>query len=250
MNENLLDASPRSVMSNKEFEKRKYLLQVELLKFQNHIRKNNEKVIIVFEGVDCAGKSGTAKKFIEFLNPRFAKIISLDKPTEKEKRQWYWTRFIQEFPKEGEIAIFDRSWYNRSGVEQVLGFATIQQVNEFYRECPVLESLWKEAGFQIIKFWFSITKEEQARRFREREEHPLKIGKLSDIDILSHHKWQEYADAKEKTFAKTQDWIVVDSMCKRSARIASMQYVLLNNDYEGKDLNNIGEIDLNILEKK
>jgi polyphosphate kinase 2 (PPK2 family) len=184
---------------------------------------------------------------MEHLNPRTARVVALNKPTDQEAKEWYWQRYIKEFPHAGEITFWDRSWYNRAGVESVLGFCTKEQVDQFYRECPQLEKIWIEGGINIIKFWYSVNKKEQARRFKERETHPLKQGKLSEIDILSQDKWEEYTQAKNRMFKETQNWIQVKSNCKRSARIASMQYVLLHNDYEGRDLNNIGEIDSSIL---
>ena len=224
-------------------------LNFELLKWQNYVKENNEQHIIIFEGRDAAGKGGSIKRFMEHLNPRSARVVALNKPSEQEAKEWYWQRYIKEFPHAGEITFWDRSWYNRAGVESVLGFCTAQQVDHFYSECAVLEGIWEEAGIQIIKFWFSVNKKEQARRFKERETHPLKQGKLSEIDLISQDKWDEYTAAKNRMFKETENWIQVKSNCKRSARIASMQYVLLNNDYEGKDLANIGEINQEILKE-
>lgn len=239
--------TPRNLISLKDYESKKYLLQIELLKWQNHVKKTNSQHIIIFEGRDAAGKGGSIKRFMEHLNPRTARVVALNKPTDQEAKEWYWQRYIKEFPHAGEITFWDRSWYNRAGVESVLGFCTEEQVDQFYRECPQLEKIWIEGGINIIKFWYSVNKKEQARRFKERETHPLKQGKLSEIDILSQDKWEEYTQAKNRMFKETQNWIQVKSNCKRSARIASMQYVLLHNDYEGRDLNNIGEIDSSIL---
>lgn len=239
--------TPRNLISLKDYESKKYLLQIELLKWQNHVKKTNSQHIIIFEGRDAAGKGGSIKRFMEHLNPRTARVVALNKPTDQEAKEWYWQRYIKEFPHAGEITFWDRSWYNRAGVESVLGFCTKEQVDQFYRECPQLEKIWIEGGINIIKFWYSVNKKEQARRFKERETHPLKQGKLSEIDILSQDKWEEYTQAKNRMFKETQNWIQVKSNCKRSARIASMQYVLLHNDYEGRDLNNIGEIDSSIL---
>ena len=243
------EESPRNLISVKEYEAKKYLLQIELLKWQNHVKNTNTQHIIIFEGRDAAGKGGAIKRFMEHLNPRSARVVALNKPTELEAKEWYWQRYIAQFPHAGEITFWDRSWYNRAGVEAVLGFCTEDQLAQFYRECPRLESIWKEGGIQIIKFWYSVNKKEQARRFKERETHPLKQGKLSEIDLISQDKWEEYTKAKNRMFAETENWIQVKSNCKRSARIASMQYVLLNNDYEGKDLSNIGEINTDILKE-
>jgi polyphosphate kinase 2 len=241
--------TPRNLISVKEYEAKKYLLQIELLKWQNHVKATNEQHIIIFEGRDAAGKGGAIKRFMEHLNPRGARVVALNKPTELESKEWYWQRYIAQFPHAGEITFWDRSWYNRAGVECVLEFASRDQVDQFYRECPQLERIWSEGGIKIIKFWYSVNEKEQARRFKERETHPLKQGKLSEIDLISQDKWEEYTKAKNRMFAETENWIQVKSNCKRSARIASMQYVLLNNDYEGKDLANIGNINPNILKE-
>jgi polyphosphate kinase len=238
-------------MDEKTYEKTKYLLQIELLKWQNFVKEQKTQHIVIFEGRDAAGKGGSIKRFMEHLNPRTARIVALNKPTELEKNEWYWQRYIKEFPKAGEITFWDRSWYNRAGVEPVMGFCTKEQTKQFYKECPKLEKIWVDAGIQIIKFWYSVTKEEQKRRFAERDTNPLKQGKLSDVDLASQDLWFEYTKAKNEMFLKTNirdcRWIQVKSDCKRSARIASMQYVLLNNEYDGKDLSNIGEIDNTIL---
>ena len=238
-------------MDEKTYEKTKYLLQIELLKWQNFVKEQKTQHIVIFEGRDAAGKGGSIKRFMEHLNPRTARIVALNKPTELEKNEWYWQRYIKEFPKAGEITFWDRSWYNRAGVEPVMGFCTKEQTKQFYKECPKLEKIWVDAGIQIIKFWYSVTKDEQKRRFAERDTNPLKQGKLSDVDLASQDLWFEYTKAKNEMFLKTNIrdclWIQVKSDCKRSARIASMQYVLLNNEYDGKDLSNIGEIDNTIL---
>lgn len=241
------------LMSVKEYEERKYLLQVELLKWQNTVKQNKSQHIVIFEGRDAAGKGGTIKRFMEHMNPRSAKVVALDKPTEQEKAEWYWTRYIRNFPKGGEITFWDRSWYNRAGVEPVMGFCTPQQTAAFYRECPKLERIWVEAGIQIIKFWFSVSKEEQLLRFKDREIHPLKVGKLSPVDLLSQTRWDDYTAAKNEMFRKTNTkfcpWVQIKADCKKSARITSMQWVLLKNDYEDRNLENIGVIDPNILKE-
>jgi polyphosphate kinase 2 len=238
-------------MEEKEYEKRKYLLQIELLKWQNFVKEHKTQHIVIFEGRDAAGKGGTIKRFMEHLNPRTARIVALNKPTYQEEMEWYWQRYIKEFPKAGEITFWDRSWYNRAGVEPVMGFCTKEQTKQFYKECPRLEKMWIEAGISIIKFWFSVTKAEQQRRFGERESNPLKQGKLSEVDLASQDLWFEYTKAKNEMFLKTNirdcRWIQVKSDCKRSARIASMQYVLQTNNYDGKDMDNIGQIDYSIL---
>jgi len=245
------EASPRNLISLKDYEAKKYLLQIELLKWQNYVKETNTQHIIVFEGRDAAGKGGSIKRFMEHLNPRTARVVALSKPTEQEAKEWYWQRHIKEFPKAGEITFWDRSWYNRAGVECVLGFCTREQTEQFYKEAPILEKVWVEGGIKIIKFWYSVSKKEQARRFKERETHPLKQGKLSEVDMISQDLWDEYTRAKNEMFARTNipecPWIQVRSNCKRSARIASMQYVLLKNDYPDRSLENIGVIDSSIL---
>jgi polyphosphate kinase 2 len=241
----------RTLIGFKEYEEKKYILQIELLKWQNHVKKTNQQHMVVFEGRDAAGKGGSIKRFMEHLNPRGARVVALDKPNSQEEKEWYWQRYIREFPRAGEITFWDRSWYNRAGVEPVMGFCTTEETQQFYRECPKLEKIWVEAGIQIIKFWFSVSKEEQAKRFADREKHPLKIGKLSSVDVASQTLWDEYSKAKDEMFRRTNiavcPWIQVRSDCKRSARIASMQYVLLKNDYPDRSLENIGAIDPNIL---
>ena len=224
-------------------------LQIELLKWQHFVREQKTQHIIVFEGVDAAGKSGCIKRFMEHMNPRYARVVALDKPTEQEKAQWYWQRYIQEFPKAGEICFFDRSWYNRAGVEPVMGFCTSHQHSHFLRECRELEPLFKRAGIRLLKFFFTISKEEQAKRFLSRQTSPLKMGKMSAVDLVSQSKWDEYAKAYDTMLKSTHDWIIVDSNDKAKARVATMQYVLLNNDYLGKDLDVIGTIDPNVLKE-
>jgi polyphosphate kinase 2 len=222
-------------------------LQVELLKWQHFVREQKTQHIIIFEGVDAAGKSGCIKRFMEHLNPRYARVVALDKPTEQEARQWYWQRYIQEFPKAGEICFFDRSWYNRAGVEPVMGFCTPAQTTHFLRECNELEPVFRRAGIKLTKFFFNINKNEQAKRFHSRQTSPLKVGKMSAVDLASQDKWSEYDEAYARMTIETRDWVIIDSNDKTKARIAAMQYVLLNNDYIGKDLKAIGEIDPDIL---
>ena len=224
-------------------------LQLELLKWQQFVREQKTQHIILFEGVDAAGKSGCIKRFMDHMNPRYARVVALDKPTDQEAKQWYWQRYIQQFPKAGEICLFDRSWYNRAGVEPVMGFCTEEQRDKFFHECNVLEDVFDRAGIQIIKFFFNITKQEQAKRFGSRQTDPLKAGKMSAIDLQSQNKWDEYEAAYERMLDDTQNWIVVDSNNKAKARIAAMQYVLTVNNYLGKDTSVIGEIDPTVLRK-
>jgi polyphosphate kinase 2 len=241
------EEGPRNLISIKDFERMKHGLQVELLKWQHYVKDTGQKHIVLFEGRDAAGKGGTIKRFLEHMNPKSARVVALDKPTETERQQWYWQRYIKELPKSGEITFWDRSWYNRATVERVMGFAEQGEVAMFLGEAPLIETLWANAGIKIIKFWLDVSKKEQARRFKERENNPLKLGKLSPIDLVSQEKWKEYCEAENNIFALTSDWVRVKSDCKRSARIACMQYVLLNNDYAGKNLDNIGELNLHIL---
>ena len=229
----------------------KFKLQVELLKWQHFVREQKTQHIILFEGVDAAGKSSAIKRFMEHMNPRYARVVALDKPTEQEARQWYWQRYIQQFPKAGEICFFDRSWYNRAAVEPVMGFCTEQQKDAFYTECASLEPVFVNAGIHITKFFFSISEDEQKKRFNSRQTHPLKVGKMSAVDLAAQSKWEEYLEAHTQMLMKTNfskcPWVVVNSNNKQKARIAAMQYVLLNNDYLGKDLDAIGKIDESII---
>jgi polyphosphate kinase 2 len=224
-------------------------LQVELLKWQHFVREQKTQYIILFEGVDAAGKSGAIKRFMEHLNPRHARVVALDKPTELEAKQWYWQRYINQFPKAGEVCFFDRSWYNRAGVEPVMKFCTPEQTDHFLQECRQLEPVFIAAGIRLIKFFFSISKDEQAKRFQSRQTSPLKVGKMSAVDLVSQAKWDEYIDAYRRMVEETDDWVLIDSNDKTKARIAAMQYVLTHEDYLGKDLSVIGEIDPTILKE-
>jgi polyphosphate kinase 2 len=228
------EEGPRNLISLKEFEKKKYALQVELLKWQHHVKDCGEKHIIIFEGKDGAGKGGTIKRFMEHLNPKSARVVALDKPTESERQQWYWQRYIKELPKAGEITFWDRSWYNRATVEKVMGFADNYEVERFLEEAPVIEEMLANNGFKIIKFWLNVSKKEQSRRFKERENNPLKLGKMSPIDRVSQDKWKQYCEAEDIIFANTKNWIKVDSDCKRTARLACMSAVINEYDYAGK----------------
>ena len=242
-----------NLISEQEYEDRKYLLQCELLKWQQWVKEQQTQHIILCEGRDGAGKTGFIKRaFMEHLNSRTARVVALDKPSESERAEWYWQRYIRQFPRAGEITVWDRSWYNRSW-EPIMGFCTAEQTDAFYRECPKLERIWVQAGIQIIKFWFSITQEEQQRRFTERATHPLKLGKLSDVDRASMTLWEDYGRAKDRMFKQTSrpecPWIQIKSNCKRSGRIAALQYILLKNDYPDRNLANIGSINKSILKQ-
>jgi polyphosphate kinase len=235
------------LLSRKTYEKQKYRLQVELLKLQSWVKRTGQKVIIIFEGRDAAGKGGAIKRFMEHLNPRGARVIALEKPTALEQGQWYFQRYVEHLPTSGEIVLFDRSWYNRAGVERVMGFCTNDQYQEFMRQAPEFERNLCRSSIHLIKFWFSVSQQEQRRRFKERETHPLKQWKLSPIDQASLDKWEEYTRAKEAMFFYTDTpdapWTVVKSDCKKRARLNAMRYVLHRLAYEGRDLEKIGIVD-------
>ena len=234
-----------------DYKQRKYLLQVELRKWQVYAAEQETKHIILFEGRNTAGKSSTIGKIMWNLNPRTACVVALPKPTECELKQWYFQKYITRFPKAGEIAFFDRSWYNRAGVEPVMGFCTQKQTDKFLEECTQLENIWIDAGFKLIKFYLSIDKLEQKIRLDERANNPLKLGKITNVDLASQPLWDEYTKAKDMMFkftsTKKSPWITVDSNDKHDALIAVMQYILLNNDYPGKDLTAIGTLDRSVI---
>lgn len=234
-------------LSRKTYEKEKYRLQVELLKLQKWVREKDQKVVIIFEGRDAAGKGGSIKRFMEHLNPRSARVVALEKPTEREAGQWYFQRYIQHLPSVGEMVLFDRSWYNRAGVERVMGFCTEEQYQMFMKQTPEFEKHLIDSGIHLIKFWFSVSREEQRRRFKQREAHPLKQWKLSPIDLASLDKWDEYTLAKEAMFYNTDTaespWIVIKSDCKKRARLNAMRYVLNKLPYDGKDQKQVGNVD-------
>jgi polyphosphate kinase 2 len=190
---------------------------------------------------------------MEHMNPRFARVVALDKPTDLEAAQWYWQRYIEKFPGAGEITFWDRSWYNRAMVEPVMGFCHPDQTEHFLTEAPILEEVFVNAGIQIIKFFLNVSFEQQKQRFDQRANHPLKVGKLSPVDLASQSKWDQYTAAQETMFQRTSTkqspWIVVNSDDKQQARIACMQYVLMHNDYLNKDYGNIGELDKTICQQ-
>ncbi len=237
----------KNLMTRKRYEKQKYKLQVELLKLQAWVKKSGQKVVILFEGRDAAGKGGAIKRFMEHLNPRGAAVVALEKPTETERGQWYFQRYIQHLPTAGEIALFDRSWYNRAGVEKVMGFCTDEEYAEFMRQAPEFERNLVRSDVQLIKFWFSVSRREQQRRFKERKAHPLKQWKLSPVDLASLDKWDEYTKAKEAMFFYTDTadspWTVIKSDCKKRARLNAMRYVLHKLPYDNKDVDAIGPLD-------
>ena len=221
-----------------EYEKQLKKLQAELVNLQKWISDNNLRVAVLFEGRDAAGKGGSIKRFTEHLNPRAMRVVALSKPTEMEKGQWYFRRYIKELPNPGEIVFFDRSWYNRAVVEPVMGFCSDDQYNQFMLQVPEFEHMLYEDGVTVIKFWFSITKEEQAKRFKSRLANPLKRWKFSPVDKEGQRLWNEYTKYKELMFSKTHTdfspWIIVKTNDKRTARLESMRYVLSQFDYDGK----------------
>jgi polyphosphate kinase 2 len=234
-------------LSRKSYERQKYFLQVELLKLQAWVKETGQRVVILFEGRDAAGKGGTIKRFMEHLNPRGARVVALEKPTVEERGQWYFQRYMQHLPTAGEIVLFDRSWYNRAGVERVMGFCSEADLATFMHQAPEIERHLVNSGIHLIKLWFSVSRDEQKRRFKERQLHPLKQWKLSPIDLASLDKWDDYTAAKEAMFFHTDHsecpWIVIKSHCKKRARLNAMRYVLNSMDYTGKDLRNLGQTD-------
>ena len=237
----------RNLLSRKTYEHQKYQLQVELLKMQAWVKESGQRVVIIFEGRDAAGKGGTIKRFMEHVNPRGARVVALEKPTDLERGQWYFQRYVQHLPTAGEIVLFDRSWYNRAGVESVMDFCTPDEYAEFMRQTPEFERNLVRSGVHLVKLWFSVSRAEQQRRFAERKQHPLKQWKLSPIDLASLNKWDEYTRAKEAMFLHTDTadapWTVVKSDCKKRARLNAMRYVLHTMPYTGKDTNRIGPVD-------
>ena len=234
-------------MLRKDYEREKFILQTELLKLQSWVREANQRVVILFEGRDAAGKGGAIKRFMEHLNPRGARVVALEKPSEVERGQWYFQRYVEHLPTAGEIVLFDRSWYNRAGVERVMGFCEEEEYHEFLRQAPEFERNLVRSGIHLIKFWFSVSQHEQLRRFSERRVHPLKQWKLSPVDLASLDKWPEYTSAKEKMFFHTDTadspWTVVKSDDKKRARLNAMRYVLHSLPYTDKDPERIGRVD-------
>jgi polyphosphate kinase 2 len=226
-------------LGNKLYEQQMAELQVELLKLQNWVKETGERIIVLFEGRDAAGKGGTIKRFMEHLNPRGARIVALEKPSERERSQWYFQRYIENLPAGGEIVFFDRSWYNRAGVERVMGFCSPNDYLEFMRQCPDLERMLVRSGIRLFKFWFSVTREEQLRRFESRGNDPLKQWKLSPIDKASLDKWDEYTEAKEAMFFYTDTadapWTIIKSDDKKRARLNCMQLFLSSVPYPNKN---------------
>ncbi|MEU4317213.1 polyphosphate kinase 2 [Nocardia fluminea] len=228
-----------------DFDKR--LLQIELLKLQNWVKATGRRVVIVFEGRDAAGKGGTIKRFMEHLNPRGARVVALEKPSTRESTQWYFQRYVEHLPAAGEIVLFDRSWYNRAGVERVMGFCTPEQHRRFLSQAPLFERMLVDDGIDLVKFWFSVSPLEQRTRFAIRQVDPVRHWKLSPMDLASLDKWDDYTAAKEENFEHTDTdhapWIVVKSNDKKRARLNAMRHVLSGLDYDNKDVEIVGTAD-------
>ena len=227
-----------------EYEATKRLLQIELLKLQHHVKEQGLKVVVVFEGRDAAGKGGAIKRFMEHLNPRGARVVALEKPTDQERTQWYFQRYVRHMPHAGEIVLMDRSWYNRAGVERVMGFCTPAEYLEFLRQCPSFEKMLIGSGVILVKLWFSVGRAEQVRRFERRKIDPVRQWKLSPTDLASLDKWDAYTQAKEAMFFYTDTidapWTVVKSNDKKRARLEAMRVILSRIDYPDKDVNVVG----------
>jgi polyphosphate kinase len=226
-------------LDREEYEHDKRLLQIELLKLQKWVKATGARYALLFEGRDAAGKGGTIKRFTEHLNPRGARVVALEKPTDYEQRQWYFQRYVSNLPARGEMVLFDRSWYTRAGVETVMGFCTPEQHARFLRQAPAFEDVLMDDGFTLTKFWFSVLPAEQRTRFLIRQIDPVRQWKLSPMDLASLDKWEEYTAAKEAMFRHTDTdrapWTVVKSNDKKRARLEAMRYVLADVDYEDKD---------------
>lgn len=248
-----VDFDYKTTLADLQYEKLKYDLQVELLKMQAWVKETGSKVVIIFEGRDAAGKGSAIKRFMEHLNPRGARIVALEKPTETEKNQWYFQRYTAHLPSAGEIVLFDRSWYNRAGVETVMGFCTPEQRDQFLVDAPQFEKSLVQNGIYLFKFWFSVSKEEQRKRFLERSTHPLKQWKLSPIDQASVDKWDDYTQAKKDMFKATHKdyapWTIIKADCKKKARLAAIKHVLLKVPYTNKALTKIGREDPSIVQR-
>jgi polyphosphate kinase 2 len=238
-------------LPRRDYEREKRRLQIQLLRLQGWVKETGQQVVVLFEGRDAAGKGGTIKRFTEHLNPRGTKVIALDKPSEREQTQWYFQRYVQHLPAAGEIALFDRSWYNRAGVERVMGYCTDDQYERFVRQAPEFERMLVDSGIRLVKFWFSVSRREQRTRFIVRRIDPVRQWKLSPTDLASLDRWDDYTAAKEAMFAATDTdyapWTVVKSNDKKRARLEALRYVLWSLPYEGKDEAVVGQPDPNIV---
>jgi polyphosphate kinase 2 len=229
-------AAPKEAMSRKRFDKELERLQRELVLMQEYIKAKGLKVVAIFEGRDAAGKGGVIKRIAERTNPRIVRVVALGTPTEREKTQWYFQRYVAELPAAGEMVLFDRSWYNRAGVERVMGFCTDEEYQEFMRSCPDFERMLVRSGILLIKYWFSVSDDEQERRFQARVKDPMKRWKLSPMDLKSREKWVEFSRAKDEMFAHTDikqaPWYVVNADDKRRARLNCISHLLSMVPYE------------------
>lgn len=241
----------KTKMRRSLYNERKKVLQIELVKLQKWIKETGQRAVFVFEGRDAAGKGGTIKRFMEHLNPRNARVVALEKPTETEKGEWYFQRYIKNLPTSGEMVFFDRSWYNRAGVEKVMGFCSPKEYLEFIDQVSAFEKMIIDSGIVLVKFWFSVSREEQIRRFLARTNDPLKQWKLSPMDVAALGLWQEYTEAKESMFLYTDKnyspWIVIRSDDKKRARLNAMRYILDQFEYAQKDKSSIQPLDHHIL---
>lgn len=238
-------------MKRKDYEKEKSFLQSELLKLQHWIIQTDQRLVLLLEGRDAAGKGGTIKRFMEHLNPRNARVIALEKPNEVEKGEWYFQRYVKKLPTRGEMIFFDRSWYNRAVVEPVMGFCTASEQQKFLREAPQIENMLVNDGIHLFKFWFSVSREEQYRRFKSRENDDLKQWKVSPVDVRSLKHWHDYTRAKSLMFSatdtKTAPWTMIMSDDKKRARLNCMRYVLNKFDYPGKNTERLEKPDKKII---
>jgi polyphosphate kinase 2 len=234
-------------MSREEYDCEKRLLQIELLKAQGWAKETGQRILIIFEGRDAAGKGGTIKRFMEHLNPRGAHVVALEKPSEREQSQWYFQRYIQHLPGGGEITLFDRSWYTRAVVERVMGYCTDDEYDEFLRQVPYLEKMLVRSGIRLVKFWFSVSRREQLTRFTIRRIDPVRQWKLSPTDLASLDRWDDYTNAREAMFHYTDTpdapWTVVRSNDKKRGRVEAMRHVLHQLDYPDKDKQVVGTPD-------
>jgi len=234
-------------MNRAKYETLKQELQIEILKMQGWAKETGQRILILFEGRDAAGKGGTIKRLMEHMNPRGARVVALEKPSNEEMGQWYFQRYIKHLPSAGEIVLFDRSWYNRAGVERVMGFCKSGDYLEFMRQAPELERMLVRSGVTFFKLWFSVSRNEQFRRFQQRKVDPLKQWKLSPIDMASLDKWENYTEAKEAMFFYTDTadapWTVIKSDCKKRARINVMRFILNKLDYPNKNKDIVGPPD-------
>jgi polyphosphate kinase 2 len=226
----------KSSLPKKAYERELRRLQEELAKLEDWVQRSGQRIVVIFEGRDAAGKGGAIKRITEYLNPRVARIAALPTPTERERTQWYFQRYVAHLPAAGEMVLFDRSWYNRAGVERVLGFCTPEQYHLFLRQCPVFERLLVDDGIHLLKYWFSVSDEEQERRFRDRVEDPMKRWKLSETDLFSRTRYVDYSRAKDDMFVHTDlpetPWFTVEADDKRKARINCVSHLLSRFPYE------------------